>query len=1449
MIANKWYCIAQTSTFDTRCSINVAFDGHDIQFSASVKYGASSINITRCIIPDGISFSIRLRESGSQWFVDITSSAKITPVVTVSDSEYWTSVNKPAAEGNIILLLTDITSKYNTSSFGGDSLFELVNVGTSDVPRYAVVPKVFQGQNPGVISRTFMTFGGLGADSNGEDDPSGVSYLRNLLDVRLSEFLEDSDVLTYDKNQDLWVNKKGGFNEEKLEEYLEKYKYITEDDIKGLLVLLQWFEFDDANHAVRVKSDFNFVVPNALSFGGLGTYSGGGEGGVSYLKNLLDVQLGTLLEDGEVLVYDKHLDRWVNKSIETGLDVDSLQKYLTDNKYITSAAVDGLQGQINNNATNIALLLSWLEYDEVNKALRVKNGYNFIVDGALSFGGLGEDDNPTPGGLTQVTIQLGNNPNDSYVSENGKVILPAYPIIPTLLSAFENDKGYLVVSDLDCYAKLTDIPSVDGFALAEDLNALSKQIEGYDNKFADVGESILDIEEDISKLAPLADLEKLEEAVNPLFGYFDANGSANNALKLGGQLPSYYATKSALDTTNGNVVSLTQRMGTAESGISTNKTNIATLITDLSNLTSRVSTAEGTIKGHTDAIALNANNIASNSKSITTNANAITAVSNRVKTFEDVIGIDANGDVYIKGTRNFYTEGGTIGMAGLGSGGSGGGGTAGLGSVTVRVNGQDYITDASGIVTLPNYPSLAGYATEDYVTSRGYITNAALNGYAKLTDIPTSLPASDVYSWAKKSSLAAADVPNLDWSKITSGKPTTLSGYGITDALNISEGAKAGVVNSTDSIISWSETNQSFIGSIIVDTWYNLISIRHRNGSSDGNKYGMILYSEMVYSAAGSNLKWRRNVSGGWDDERILLDTYNYTSYTYPQSTIESKLSGYLSLNGGMIKDSAGLPLVLNTSSSTSVELRLQIQGSNRVQLGYNTTDGVFIGAPAVGYRIGITTGGTPIFYNGANRTLIHSGNIGSQSVNYATSAGNAEKVAGLPITIGDNNPWGTIPAITTGGYMDVGRHFEFHYDNTTGSDYSTVLMCTGNYGNIVNLPYFSGTLALLTDNVASATKLQTARTIWGQSFDGTGDITGAASFANGRVNVPINGDRITFNGSGYSMGILAMNNGNTYIEAPLASDSSSAAQTPILIGWRNGVYPFYISTPGNVLIGTTSDNGTKLQVEGVLGIRRVGDSASWLGIDVQDVRIRYRGYDNSDGYVVHDFFSNDNQICRIDGLNNEVIAYGSIRTQKVNLYNKTSIGTSDGYLSLGSYSNEICISGVDNGDLYINYRPSHNGSAPTAWIWCAGSSSSRATFFIGELRSYGISASGNLTVTGDITSEGTMAMARLASSSDRKLKDNIAEVSAEQSMSIIRQLRPTTWDWKKDGKKSYGFIAQEVEPIVPEMVVNMEHLHLEYNQLHAFEIGAIQHIDSEVEILKRRVNELENELKQYRRA
>lgn len=115
---------------------------------------------------------------------------------------------------------------------------------------------------------------------------------------------------------------------------------------------------------------------------------------------------------------------------------------------------------------------------------------------------------------------------------------------------------------------------------------------------------------------------------------------------------------------------------------------------------------------------------------------------------------------------------------------------------------------------------------------------------------------------------------------------------------------------------------------------------------------------------------------------------------------------------------------------------------------------------------------------------------VSNISVNYASSAGNAENLGGMPKNNG-KAPFSTIPCIGGDGVMEIGKYIDYHYDNSGKYDFSTRLLTTGNYGNIVNLPSNNGTLALTSDNVASATKLQTPRTIWGQSFDGTGNVNG----------------------------------------------------------------------------------------------------------------------------------------------------------------------------------------------------------------------------------------------------------------------------------------------------------------------------------------------------------------------
>lgn len=61
-------------------------------------------------------------------------------------------------------------------------------------------------------------------------------------------------------------------------------------------------------------------------------------------------------------------------------------------------------------------------------------------------------------------------------------------------------------------------------------------------------------------------------------------------------------------------------------------------------------------------------------------------------------------------------------------------------------------------------------------------------------------------------------------------------------------------------------------------TWYSIISVRHRNGSTDGSNYGLYLRSILT---ASSSLLWGKQYgSSSWQAERVILDSVNYTSYT-----------------------------------------------------------------------------------------------------------------------------------------------------------------------------------------------------------------------------------------------------------------------------------------------------------------------------------------------------------------------------------------------------------------------------------------------------------------------------------------------------------------------------------------------------------------------------------------
>ena len=92
---------------------------------------------------------------------------------------------------------------------------------------------------------------------------------------------------------------------------------------------------------------------------------------------------------------------------------------------------------------------------------------------------------------------------------------------------------------------------------------------------------------------------------------------------------------------------------------------------------------------------------------------------------------------------------------------------------------------------------------------------------------------------------------------------------------------------------------------------------------------------------------------------------------------------------------------------------------------------------------------------------------------------------------------------------------------------------------------------------------------------------------------------------------------------------------------------------------------------------------------------------------------------------------------------------------------------------------------------------------------------------------------------SDSRLKDNITDL--QYGLNEILKLRPVSYNWKNDNinqGKQFGFIAQEVQEVMPELVKEFEtedgeRLGLDKEGIYAALVNAIKELKAEIEILK----------------
>ncbi len=231
----------------------------------------------------------------------------------------------------------------------------------------------------------------------------------------------------------------------------------------------------------------------------------------------------------------------------------------------------------------------------------------------------------------------------------------------------------------------------------------------------------------------------------------------------------------------------------------------------------------------------------------------------------------------------------------------------------------------------------------------------------------------------------------------------------------------------------------------------------------------------------------------------------------------------------------------------------------------------------------GITDALTTSNYNSYAPTLTGTGASGTWGINISGNAASADVVsetyANQSINFAHNESKIRLISSASGNASENGFPIQYVGGISAISSYVGWQMVTyGGYDypnpffrNVVDSNTWTAwkQIAFLTDNVASATKLQTPRTLWGRSFDGSGDVSGAIIGCdyiknNEDVGGYYIGSRGKGLGTGSEEGLLLWVYGQRKMSF-----------------YTNRTNRMEISTNGNVLIGTTTDNGYRLQVAG----------------------------------------------------------------------------------------------------------------------------------------------------------------------------------------------------------------------------------------------------------------------------
>ena len=325
--------------------------------------------------------------------------------------------------------------------------------------------------------------------------------------------------------------------------------------------------------------------------------------------------------------------------------------------------------------------------------------------------------------------------------------------------------------------------------------------------------------------------------------------------------------------------------------------------------------------------------------------------------------------------------------------------------------------------------------------------------------------------------------------------------------------------------------------------------------------------------------------------------------------------------------------------------------------------------------------------------------------------------------------------------------------------------------------------------------------------------VFGTANMAGGEYALLTDGTN-TFLGSG--------NGGATYFRGP-ANDS-----TPELV--NNGTN-IYMQNAGNFGIGTNSPSSYRLQF---------GNAGDKIGVDLSSggtTRIaEIEFYNGSDGSLrlKTDNASTGGIEFHTEGSKRMIVA----RNGNVGVGNLTSPaqpfqthGTSGDTRTRTSTSNHGTYfeSGVTSDSAGILLVAGHASSILNVYLQGSGGTQNQFRF----------------THNGDFLADEDIVAYSTSVGSDRKLKNNIKDIS--YGLSDVMKIRAVEFDWKEKRDKAHdiGVIAQEIEEIIPEVVKEVETLNtdgethkvVDYAKLSSVLIKAVQEQQEQINKLEEKLN------------